>query len=317
MNGAGVYISQTGYVQNTIICCNTSRLDGGGVYINRGGFINDCHIYNNTTLSGGLGGGAGCMVFLGGEIRRSIIESNSTPGTAGGVLSYYHILMDQCIIRGNSPNGVMHSYGGANVYNTLIENNTMHGVYFEGNIQYYNCTFTKNAGYAMDADLYLHGSSKPGVIMNCIFYPEPTHIVAYSVTQPAYSNNFAADPLFTDWTNGDYRLSHASPCINAGASDTWYGDMHDLDGAPRLVDNAPDIGAYEYYSSDGTVYLTNNNLVASWNVLTGQIYVVEYAYDLNGIWSSIDSPSVATTSILSAYSDNSGSNLFFRLKYVY
>lgn len=53
-----------------------------------------------------------------------------------------------------------------------------------------------------------------------------------------------ADPLFVDAAGGDFHLSADSPAVDAGMS----GDMMptgDLDGAPRPVGAAPDLGAYE------------------------------------------------------------------------
>ncbi len=56
--------------------------------------------------------------------------------------------------------------------------------------------------------------------------------------------NLAADPAFADFAAGDLHLSAASPCVNRGLEDG--APTEDLDGLPRPVMGAVDIGAYEY-----------------------------------------------------------------------
>jgi hypothetical protein len=56
-----------------------------------------------------------------------------------------------------------------------------------------------------------------------------------------------ADPRFIDSTNGDFHLQSNSPCINGG-NNLYVGSSTDLDGNPRVVGEAIDIGAYEYQS---------------------------------------------------------------------
>jgi hypothetical protein len=55
------------------------------------------------------------------------------------------------------------------------------------------------------------------------------------------TKTIAADPLFLDALNGNFRLLAASPAINAGRGDYSYPD---LDGRARLL--LPDLGAFEF-----------------------------------------------------------------------
>ena len=57
--------------------------------------------------------------------------------------------------------------------------------------------------------------------------------------------NSAADPLFVNPGGGDFHLSAGSPAIDAGADDPQNGPV-DLDGKPRKLGAAPDMGAYEF-----------------------------------------------------------------------
>jgi hypothetical protein len=68
-------------------------------------------------------------------------------------------------------------------------------------------------------------------------------VVEYCDIQGGYpgEGNIDADPLFLDEKNGDYHLTASSPCVDAG-TDYKYCD---LEGDPRNVGSAPDIGADE------------------------------------------------------------------------
>ncbi|MCL2118120.1 MAG: hypothetical protein FWH27_06790 [Planctomycetaceae bacterium] len=63
-----------------------------------------------------------------------------------------------------------------------------------------------------------------------------------------WDDNFVYNPelpLFVDVENGDYRLIRGSQAIDQGNGDNVTAEF-DLDGNPRIMGNAIDIGAYEY-----------------------------------------------------------------------
>ena len=62
---------------------------------------------------------------------------------------------------------------------------------------------------------------------------------------PMGPGSIAADPLFVDAAQGDYRLSPNSPCINAGDS-PQVTTSFDLLGNPRIYYDDVDMGCYEY-----------------------------------------------------------------------
>jgi hypothetical protein len=65
-----------------------------------------------------------------------------------------------------------------------------------------------------------------------------------SVTAPGSAANIAAAPLLVSPASGDVHEAPGSPTIDAGAEDP-FGGLTDLDGNPRTIGPAPDIGAYE------------------------------------------------------------------------
>ncbi len=67
--------------------------------------------------------------------------------------------------------------------------------------------------------------------------------------------NLDVNPLFVDSLNGDYRLTRASPCRNAGLNQDWMLGAKDLAGKPRLCAfmGTVDMGAYEIESL-GTLF---------------------------------------------------------------
>ncbi|MCK5408437.1 MAG: T9SS type A sorting domain-containing protein, partial [Candidatus Krumholzibacteria bacterium] len=58
--------------------------------------------------------------------------------------------------------------------------------------------------------------------------------------------NLDEDPLFVDGVGGDYHLSEGSPAIDAGDNSATHLPLTDIDGNPRIVGVAVDMGAYEY-----------------------------------------------------------------------
>jgi hypothetical protein len=138
-----------------------------------------------------------------------------------------------------------------------------------------NCTFYGNSVSAMNSNF----GSFP-TVANCIFWGNGIYtgvqidsaeipMVIYSDVEGGCtvssgctqedSGNIDADPLFIDPTGGDLRLQAGSPCIDTGIGipvpydefdldgdgDTDEKIPFDLDGNPRIVGDAVDMGAYE------------------------------------------------------------------------
>src|SRR5437660_7827379 len=59
------------------------------------------------------------------------------------------------------------------------------------------------------------------------------------------ARNITNAPLFADTRQGNLHLRRNSPCINAG-DNAYVATGTDLDGNPRIMGGAVDVGAYEY-----------------------------------------------------------------------
>lgn len=159
---------------------------------------------------------------------------------------------------------------------------------FDGN----SCSLQASAVYSDSFDFYLLQCNVTGnvsssalkhaielrndrsTLRNCIVwdndgsgYPvsfdDATPDIAFSILQglanttPDLDGNFAADPLFVDPVNRDFRLSPLSPAINRGDTDVVVsppypmvsGVIVDLAGNPRVNSNLVDLGAYEFQNS--------------------------------------------------------------------
>ncbi len=74
----------------------------------------------------------------------------------------------------------------------------------------------------------------------------------YNVTNPpSETGGIIGNPLFVNYTNGDYHLQNSSPCINSGYN---LGLPCDFEGTPVPQGPSPDKGAYEWMDNSG-----NNN----------------------------------------------------------
>jgi len=195
------------------------RNRGGGFVVN--GFtaaqIWDCVISNNVATRGGA--------IFGGVYHRCRIEENRA--TVSGVNRY------------------------GTCYDCLLARNT--GWATAEGAKLYNCTVTANdRGINQFATEYVRN-----FVNNCIVFGNTLGDVAAGTgvyvtnsctggaLQPG-AGNIAADPLFVDAANGDYRLRADSPCKDTGnAAYSFETEGTDLAGAPRVIGPQVNMGAFE------------------------------------------------------------------------
>ena len=81
--------------------------------------------------------------------------------------------------------------------------------------------------------------------------------ITHSNIQNGYNSGTGiidVNPLFVDPNAGDYHLKSDSPCIDTGDPDIPTLPKIDNDGNPRIINNKPDRGAYEYFEELLTLF---------------------------------------------------------------
>jgi hypothetical protein len=213
-------------LNNCILAGNVASSDGGGAY---GGTLNNCTLTNNSAVFDG--GGAYQASGNSCTLNNCLLICNmaSTGGASSGST------INNCLLIGNTASGT----GGGSYYGTLN-----------------NCTVAGNSAGTGGGSYYT-------TLNNCIVYfnsaPQfpnyfRTNLVSYSCTLPysAGAGNITNDPAFVDYLNGNLRLQSNSPCINSG-NNGYATTTNDLDGSPRIVGGAVDIGAYEFQNPGFTL----------------------------------------------------------------
>ena len=198
-------------IVNCIFTNNQSRTQGGGLVIRENkanptpAIVRNCLFAFNET-------------------------TDATGDTSGGGLmfaTYSDVVLENCTIVSNNicntagykSGGIHHRWGGT-LKNCIVAFNTVCGQPEDAN--YWNNTSDLTAAN----------------YINCCSDRAVTKFTAAN-------GCIAADPLFTDATNGDFTLSDGSPCRDAGAYADWMATARDLAGNRRVRGESVDIGCYE------------------------------------------------------------------------
>ena len=231
-------------LSNCVLTGNSVALFGGGA---AGSTLYNCTLTGNSASWGG--GTVNCW------LHNCTVTDNSN---VGAYSTYEHgsVLYD-CTLSGNSGEGAVMSM----LYNCTLSGNGYDGA--DGSTLY-NCTLRGNSGKgAYGCTLYnctLTGNGSGGVYggtnYNCILYGntalgganyDSNSTLNYCCTTPLPTNgvgNITLPPLFVAYPS-NLRLQSNSPCINAG-NNAYVTTTTDLDGRPRIVGGAVDMGAYEF-----------------------------------------------------------------------
>jgi len=256
--GQGIYTtpnvaSAIPTVRNSTIVGNTQQ----GIYMFDGGvgttIVSDCVIADN--MSNGV--------------------TMYTTGTNKSLLN--------CVVRNNFGGGVRCRVG--TIRNCLIVGNTNTGwggggLFIQAGgdrASISSCTIVSNH-YSLSAGAGLRFENSAGSaisISSCVIYsngvagtndvcdgsaPVNYNRLQYSCigTNPGFTGAWiiVTNPMFRDFTGGNYRLSGSSPCVNAGSNETWMTNACDLDKNQRIRYGVVDMGAYERIN-EGTVYIVH------------------------------------------------------------
>ncbi len=165
--------------------------------------------------------------------------SNNSAGTGGGV---YGCPLNNCLGVSNSAGDGGGFDGGLATNSTVILNNATNtgggveggtGATLYNSIVYYNTAPT--------------GSNNIGAKFNnsCTL----PNLVGSGITNA---------PLLVDLAGGNYRLQFGSPCIDTG-SNVYVTTAADLNGNPRIVNGAVDMGCYENQNTNPIHFVNLSN----------------------------------------------------------
>lgn len=200
-------------------------------------------------------------------VERNIFRDNSAQGNGfsnavGGLLAATD--GQSLIVRGNlffnnsSPNAAaafFYSNNEIDVSNNTFVDNTATDATQPTRVMLDYFTF---AGLKLSNNIFWGNATGPGAF-DVNLSPQPfAHLVGATLTNNdieaatgtpvAETGTLHVDPAFVD--NGNFRLRASSPALNAGVNNPAGGLSNtDLDGKPRVVGPAVDLGAYEAASS--------------------------------------------------------------------
>jgi hypothetical protein len=235
VNGADVTIIQGYQVPGTTNGDAAIRC----VYVTSNTLVTGFTLTNGATRIFGYGGGVYNSEWPGALLRKCKILGNAADQEGGG--SYGGACID-CLFTLNTAG----RDGGGTCYSALT-----------------NCTVVANSAGEQG------GGGVVGTVINTIMYyntapfapdwvADKGGMIAFSCTPDFWPvpqwQNIVDPPLFVDQANWDFHLQAGSPCINA-ASNQSVTDATDLDGNPRMVGAAVDIGAYEFQNTTSVLPL--------------------------------------------------------------
>jgi hypothetical protein len=342
--GGGV-LNQGGKIVNCVVVSN-SAYHGGGIY-SEGGRIESCDIGANRGM-GGTGGGVaifdettmlGCTVTdndneTGGGVYSeqsrllaiSVTDNHATLD-GGGVYAGNTSLVERCVVgtnRAGRSGGGIYQANASEARTCLITANEAEidggGIYGGTEAAMRNITVCDNTAGNAGGGAFV---SDAALVRNSIirFNDAPIDadlallstvtVVDFTCTWPFIQGvgNMTNDPGFA--TDGEYRLTALSPCIDAGTNEIWMMKTYDIDGQMRLWMNAVDLGADETVVE--AVGLTASNPPSvEWCTPVGGRYQSQVCDTLEA-WANVQGVVTSTQSRTSITYSNTVDRCFFRL----
>lgn len=256
--------------------------------------------FTGNSASGQFGGaishsGSGSALVL-----KGCTFTNNTAGYGGAIShgGDAALIADRCVFTGNYADqndgygggGVRTGFGGVTLTNCLFVNNncakdTSNGnpivnanslcMRNTGSGKIVNCTFSGTwTQQPQNTNIALLGVNVD--VVNCIIWGGDSDVpwadvykayggtatVTYSNSTFGYpgTGNISANPQFVNVGGGNYRLQSISPCLNTGSAAAPSLPATDMDGGPRLIGSAPDMGAYEFWNSASGAWFVDKTL---------------------------------------------------------
>ena len=269
--GLGVYIMggemrRCDISGNQIAYSWADYMFAGGVF-QTGGIVRDCAITNNyaarwntvNPVAGGARVDGGLMerCVISGNINGSYTDTLKADGvknSAGGLIVNGAAIVRNCLVSGNSVTNHSPETSAGLMLTAAASAGAVTNLTVGGNID-----------LAASAPLAAYVAA--GRVCNAILWGDgiPSDVTwaggtitcscFASATTGDGSGNLASDPSFRNAGTGDYRISVASPCVDAGCNGGWIAADTDLAGAARILGRHVDIGAYENTAARGTMLL--------------------------------------------------------------
>ena len=271
-SGAGIRVHDAApLIQSNAITLNHQEFScggtgGGGILVQ--GAIGTTEIVGNliagNTIVGAHGGGISLFAAGAPVIRDNVIRGNSVSGLSpcakgGGIamLNQSDAEIVQNMITGNSaecgggvswlvPSG---ERGPRLLNNTIADNQaaTGSGIHAEGFQSAVEVINNIVVAWPAQTAVFCPATfdlSTPAFRSNDVFSPAGAFYAGNCTDQTGINGNIGAHPVFVDISTSDYRLQATSPAINAGTAASGL-PAEDIDGDPRIVAGAIDIGADE------------------------------------------------------------------------
>lgn len=246
---------------------NSTNGDGGGMFndVSIAKLLNCTFSCNSARAGGGIYYGPGCEpTIIGGKIAQNYADYG------GGiyVTECINARVTNCFIIQNMAilgAGIYSNDAVLTIKQSVIGENIAQygGAVFcdaqpDGKLTMNNCTLAGNSallGRSIACDSFFGSSSV--TVTNSILYNGGNEIwnndnskivITYSDIQGGWpgQGNIDAYPAFVDLIGRDYHLLQGSPCIDSGDPAYVPGPNEaDLDGNPRVIGEAIDIGAFE------------------------------------------------------------------------
>jgi parallel beta-helix repeat protein len=250
-----------------------SRLDGfllrnggrgGGIWTGASGPA----IENNTILGAVFSGGAmtlrnnhvvGGVSGLAADISNNLVTGSLSDGISTGG-SDVPTRVANNVVRGNGEDGIAIQGAADVVNNTVVGNGGAGFRSSQGRSLVANNIFAGNGMGISARDIY--GRASSAIIAawsNCLFNNGAKDWDGLP-DQIGVNRNIGKDPLLAAPEYGDFHIQPASPCWGTGDNLSVMPGERDMDGQPRILGRAVDIGADE---TDGT----------TWNTGPARLYV--------------------------------------------
>ena len=258
-NGGGAlycWSDQPPVIRDCVFVGNTSTNQAGGAMrIGRHTELSGCSFTNN--WSGKNAGAVNLRATVTSCVERCSFVGNTSEQSGGAV--YYGTGKESMLSFRNclfAENAAAVNGGALALANYTVE----HQAVLE------NCTLVGNAVAAGKKGAAIYGTYTVASLTNCLFSAnligtsEGTYTADTRATFALDHCFTEGDPKFVDAANGDYTLSAASPCRNAGANAPWmvgatYLNPTNPKRTGRIAENIVDIGCYEYWPVPGILLM--------------------------------------------------------------